>query len=298
MHPALARLLERVPVVTDGAWGTEMQKRGLSVGTYPDAWNLTNPGLVEDVARSYVAAGSEVILTNTFGANRIALGRQGLADQVVDINRSGARISKRAAGGKALVFGSIGPTGAMLLMGEVTEEDMLSAFREQAQGLAEGGADGIVIETMADLAEAKIALQSARETLLPVVVSMTFDTGPAKDRTMMGVTPEQAARELSLAGADVVGANCGQGIEGYPAIACRLCDAADKPVWLKPNAGLPELVEGKAVYRTSAEMFAESIPELLEAGVAFLGGCCGTNPDFVRAIRRAAENRRASHPSS
>jgi methionine synthase I (cobalamin-dependent) len=288
MHPAMSRLVRRAPVTTDGAWGTELQARGLPPGACPDAWNRTHPDPVENVARAYVRAGSEIILTNTFGANRVALARHGLAERAAEINRAGAQISKRAAGGDALVFASIGPTGAMLLMGEVSPEDALAAFREQASALAEGGADGLVIETMADLEEAKVALAAARETGLPVVVSMTFDAGPEKDRTMMGVGVEQAVTELAAAGADAVGANCGQGIEAYVKLAGRFREATRLPVWIKPNAGLPVLEGGRAVYRTTPEQFAASVPSVLAEGIAFLGGCCGTNPAFVSAIRRIA----------
>jgi 5-methyltetrahydrofolate--homocysteine methyltransferase len=284
MNSVIEQLLAQGPVVTDGAWGTQMQARGLGVGECPDAWNLSNAEKVEEVARAYVEAGSRIILSNTFGATRFGLERHGLAGQVAEVNRAGAEISRRAAGEKARVFASVGPTGKMLMMGEVSEEEMLKTFAEQAQALAEGGADGIVIETMSDLAEAKIALRAARETGLPVVACMVYDSGAEKDRTMMGVTPEQAAEELTAGGADVIGANCGQGIDGFMAICRRLAAATDRPIWIKANAGLPEMVDGKTVYRTEPEEFASHAGPLLEAGASFLGGCCGTDPRFIRAL--------------
>ncbi len=285
MHETIERLTAGGPVVTDGAWGTQLQGRGLAVGACPDAWNLDQPERVEEVARAYVEAGSQVVLTNTFGANRFVLARHKLDDRVAEVNRAGVEISRRAAGGRAKVFASIGPSGVMLLTGEVSEDELKAAFAVQAEAMAEAGADAIVVETMADPAEAKLAVAAARGTGLPVVACMTFDSGPDKDRTMMGTTPEQAAEELTAAGADCVGSNCGQGIAGFVEICRRLHAATDGPVWIKPNAGLPEVVDGRTVYRQTAEEFADYVPELVEAGAGFIGGCCGTTPEFVSAIR-------------
>lgn len=284
MNPLLAELLACGPVLTDGAWGTQLQARGLGVGDFPDLWNLTHPERVAEVAQAYVDAGSQVILTNTFGANRIRLIEAGAGDRVVEINRAGAEISRRAAGTKAKVFASIGPTGKMLMTGEVSEADLLAAFTEQAAALAAGGADGLVVETMADLTEAQIAVRAAKTTGLPVVGCMVFDSGKNKDRTMMGTTPEQAAAGLAEAGADVVGANCGQGIAGFLPICARLRAATKLPIWVKGNAGLPQMLDGKVHYATTPEEFAAFIPQLIEQGASFLGGCCGTSPIFIRAV--------------
>jgi 5-methyltetrahydrofolate--homocysteine methyltransferase len=286
------------PVLTDGAWGTELQKRGLAIGDFPDAWNLTHPGRVEDVARAYVEAGSRVILTNTFGANRCRMGGHEAVAQLTAINGRGVEISKRAAGALARVFASMGPCGKMLLAGEVTVHELRAAFEEQARALAEAGADALVVETMADLEEASIAVAAARTTGLPIVACMVFDTGPDKSRTMMGVTPEQAALGLRVAGADVIGANCGQGIEGFVNICRRLRAATDSPIWIKANAGLPELVDGRAVYRATPESFASHVPALLEAGATFIGGCCGTNPEFIRAVRQALQRKNGAAETS
>ncbi len=286
MHPTLQRLLTTTPVITDGAWGTQLQALGLPPGECPDGWNLTHPDLVTEVARRYVNAGSRVILTNTFRSNRIALIGHGLADRVVDLNASGVRLSRAAAGTNAMVFASIGPSGKMLMSGDVTEEDLTTAFTEQAAALASAGPDALVVETMSDLGEALLAVAAARSTGLPVVASMVFDSGKEKDRTMMGSTPEQVAEALAEAGADVIGANCGLGMEGYIPIARRLRAATSLPVWIKPNAGLPELVNGEIVYRTTADEFATLAGGLRQAGVAFVGGCCGTSPEFVSALIR------------
>ncbi|MFB3826964.1 MAG: homocysteine S-methyltransferase family protein [Bryobacteraceae bacterium] len=281
----IERLAANGPVVTDGAWGTEMQARGLAPGECPDAWNLAHPERVEEVARAYVEAGSQVILTNTFRANRVALAGTGLEDRIAEINRAGVAISLRAAGGNASVFASMGPGGKMLMTGEVTASALREAFAEQARALAAAGAAALVVETMADLEECKLALAAALETGLPVVASMVFDAGKKKDRTMMGGTPEQVARELEEAGAHAIGANCGCGVEGYIEICRRMRAVTSRPLWIKANAGLPELIEGKPVYRMTAREYGAFAPMLAAAGASFIGGCCGTGPEFIRAIR-------------
>ncbi|MCP5521732.1 MAG: homocysteine S-methyltransferase family protein [Verrucomicrobiales bacterium] len=286
MHDLIARLLDEAPVVLDGGWGTQLQARGLAPGECPDVWNLSAPDKVREVAAAYVAAGSRIILTNTFGATSLALEGHGAAGQAGAINEAGARLSREAAGEKAFVFGSMGPTGKLLMMGEVTPEVLQAAFADQAAALKAGGVDGLVIETMSDLEEAKAAIAGAKSTGLPVVACVVFDSGKDKDRTMMGATVEQAAAVLAAAGADVVGSNCGQGIEGFVGIARRLRAATDRPLWIKANAGLPEVVEGCTVYRKTPTEFATVVPELVKAGAAFVGGCCGTTPEFIAAVKR------------
>jgi methionine synthase I (cobalamin-dependent) len=285
----LASLAAAGPVVTDGAWGTQFLARGLATGECPDGWNLAFPERVREVAQAYVEAGSQVILTNTFRSNRIALEREGMADRVVELNRRGVEISREAAAGRALVFGSIGPSGKILVSGEVTERELEEAFSEQAEAMAAAGADAILLETMSDLREAEIAVAAVRRTGLPAIVSMVFDSGKNKDRTMMGTTPEQAARALSEAGADVIGANCGCGVEAYVPVCRRLAAATDRPVWIKANAGSPEFVDGRPVYRMTPGEYAAYVPQLIAAGAGFIGGCCGTAPEFIRAIRLKLE---------
>jgi 5-methyltetrahydrofolate--homocysteine methyltransferase len=275
----LREWLARGLMITDGAWGTELQARGLPVGASPDVWNLTRPERVEAVARAYVQAGSQVILTNTFRANAIAI-----HGDVEAINRAGVAISKRAADGEALVFASIGPTGKMLAAGEIGEEQASEAFAAQAAALADAGADALLIETMSDVQEARLAVVAARRTGLPVIVSFAFDSGRKKDRTMTGATPEAVAAAMAEAGADAVGANCGVGVERAAAICLRLRAACDLPIWMKPNAGLPKM-DGTAVrYHVSADFFASYYTALRDAGASFLGGCCGSTPDFIRAL--------------
>jgi methionine synthase I (cobalamin-dependent) len=286
MKKIIQDLLSKRPVLIDGSWGTQLQELGLESNECPDSWNLTHPDLVEKVAKSYVNAGSRIILTNTFRSNRIALQGFGLGDKVKEINVAGVRISKLAASHLALVFASVGPTGKMLMTGEITESEMLDIFTEQMDAIREAGADGIAIETMSDLTEAKIALEAAKHTELPVMVSMVYDSGKDKDRTMMGDTPENIAQDLTISGADIIGTNCGQGIDGFVSICKRLKASTNLPVWIKPNAGLPELKNGKVIYKTTANEFSKHIPALIDAGVDFIGGCCGTSPYFIEVIKQ------------
>ena len=288
MHSLLERLLAHTPVVTDGAIGTELQARGLEAGQCPDIWNLARPAEVEALTREYVEAGSDIVLTNTFRGNRLALEAAGLAERLEELNLAAVELARRATGGRAVVFGCLGPSGKMVMMGEVNESDLREVYAEQAKILAVAGVEGFAVETMAELEEAKAALAAALETWLPVAVSMVFDSGKDKDRTMTGVTPERAARELTEAGAHIVGANCGRGIAGYLPVCQRMHAATDLAVWIKPNAGLPELVDGKATYRTTPREFAAFVPAVLQAGASFIGGCCGTTPEFVRAVAETA----------
>jgi methionine synthase I (cobalamin-dependent) len=262
-----------------------MQQRGLQRGECPDSWNLSHPDQVQDVARQYVDAGSQIILTNTFGGSRLSLDKYSLGDKTTEINAAGVEISKKAAGDRALVFASIGPSGKMLVTRETTPEELQTAFEEQATAQARAGADGIIVETMIDIVEACIAATAAKQTGLPVIASMVFDSGEDKDRTMMGNTPEEVVEELTKIGVDGIGANCGQGIEAFLAICKRIRQATDLPIWMKPNAGLPEVVDDKTVFRTTAREFVHYVPELIQAGADFIGGCCGTDQAFIKAIR-------------
>jgi methionine synthase I (cobalamin-dependent) len=284
MHSLIQKLLAAPPVVTDGALGTQLQALGLPPGEHPDLWNLVHPDRVQQVAAAYVAAGSRIILTNTFRSNRIALAGHGGSERVAELNAEGVRLARQAAGTAALVFASMGSSGKMLMSGDVTEEELAAAFGEQAEALARAGVDAIAIETMTDLDEALIALKASKTTGLPVVVSMVFDSGKEKDRTMMGKTPEQVAAALTEAGADVIGANCGLGIEGYIPVCRRLRQSTTLPIWIKPNAGLPAILDERITYRTTAGEFAARVPALRAAGADFIGGCCGTTPEFIRSI--------------
>jgi methionine synthase I (cobalamin-dependent) len=283
--------------VSDGAWGTQLQMKGLAAGLAPEIWNVDAPHHVEAVARSYVEAGSDLILTNTFGANRFVLDPHGLKDRVAELAEAGVRISKRAAGKDIPVFASLGPTGKIVMMDEVPREKISAAFAEAAEALAWGGADAIVLESFQELEELKLALEAVRRaaTGLPVVVSMTFATGPDGTLTMMGNKPEELARAAKAGGASAVGANCGAGPENYVKVARLLraalpLGAADLPIWVKPNAGLPQMVKGKTTFPMGPKEFAAFVPQLLAAGANIVGGCCGTTPDHIRAVRKQIGN--------
>jgi methionine synthase I (cobalamin-dependent) len=284
----LSSLLGTGLVITDGAWGTEFQKLGLALGQPSDLWNLTRPEAVESVARSYVEAGSRVILTNTFRSNPVALAGHGAAEKAFELNRRGAELSRGAAGGDVCVFASLGPTGKVLAAGEIDVQTVTDAFRIQAEVLTAGGVDALLFETFSDVEEARLAVRAARRAGLPIIVSFAFDSGKNKDRTMTGVNPETAARAMAEEGVDAVGANCGAGPEFFPSICRRLKEASGLPVWIKPNAGMPAIEAGQAVYTMQPDAFAGYLPTLVEAGASFVGGCCGTSPAFVRALVRAA----------
>ena len=273
-------------LISDGGWGTELMKHGLKPGEVPEAWNIEQPEAVRSVALSYVKAGADILLTNTFGGNTLKLAKVGFDLRSVEMNRLGAKISREAGGDSVLVFGSIGPTGELMKpLGKISEAEMEKSFAEQATALASGGVDGIVIETMMDLAEAKAALQATKKGVsLPVVVSMTFNKHRSGYATLMGVRPEQAVRELEKAGADMVGANCGAGIDEMIEIARLMRKATLLPIWCKPNAGLPEMVDGSTVYRETPERMASQLKAMVEAGASIIGGCCGTTPAHIRAL--------------
>jgi methionine synthase I (cobalamin-dependent) len=291
MHPLIESLVKNGPAVTDGSWGTQMQKRGLKRGHNPDSWNLSHADQVREVAEQYVSAGSQIILTNTFGASRLSLANFELAEKTVEINMAGVRISREAAADRARVFASIGPTGRMLVTRETTPEELQTVFEEQANAQARAGADGIIIETMIDIEEARIAAIAAKQTGLPVIVSMVYDSGEDKDHTMMGNSPEEVVAEISEFGVDGIGANCGQGIEAFLPICRRLRQATDLPIWIKPNAGLPEVADdGGVVFRTTAQEFVRYVPDLIQAGANFIGGCCGTDQEFIKTIRQTVSS--------
>lgn len=276
--------------VTDGAWGTQMQLRGLPAGACPELWNAENPAAVEAVARSYVEAGSDIILTNTFGANAYVLARHGAADRSAELAERGAALSRKAAGDAVKVFASLGPTGKILMMGEVAEDDVYREFALTAAALERGGADAVVIETMTELAEAALAARAVREsTALPVVVSLTYDSGEHKDATMMGVRPADAAAELAPLGVQAFGANCGVGPESYVQVARLYRQATAAPVWVKANAGLPVQQDGRTTFPLGPQAFAAFVPQLVEAGANFIGGCCGTTPEHIAAVRKAVD---------
>ncbi len=275
------------PLCTDGAWGTEMAKRGAAPGQMCDTWNVDAPDKVFEVAKAYVDAGAQVILTNTFNSNRVVLAKHNIAGDAFALSKAGAELSKRAAAGRAYVFGSIGPCGKMVMMGEITPEEVEEAAAEQAKALAEGGVDAIVVETQSDLMEAEAMLQGVAAAVnIPYGTTFTFDAGANNDMTMMGVSIPQVYELAQRTGCSFAGANCGAGIESFVHIAegFTAC-GTDIPIWVKGNAGQPVIDDdGQAVYQAPPELYADCVEPLLAAGARFIGGCCGSAPVHIRAM--------------
>jgi 5-methyltetrahydrofolate--homocysteine methyltransferase len=250
---------------------------------------MSHPVIVRKIAENYISAGSDIVMTNTFGANRFQLERYSLGKKVKEINKIGAALSREACGEKAICAASMGPSGKLFLMGEVSKEELFEAFSEQAQALKDGGADWLVVETMTDIGEMEIAVRTAVATGLPVVASMTYEQTPSGYRTVMGHTPQDAVAAAAKSGASIIGANCGGGIDTYIELAFTLKKLTALPLWIKANAGLPQLIDGKPVYRMTPEIYASHASKILEAELLVIGGCCGTNPDFIRMLRTVVD---------
>ncbi len=283
--------------VADGGWSTQLQARGVPADAPAELANLTHPHLVTALAHEYAAAGARFITTNTFAANALAFARHGGDHDLAEINRRGASLAREAAAGSgALVAGSIGPSGKILAINEARPEVLHEAFATQAAALAEGGADLIVLETFSELAEILVALEAVRGTTgLPVIASMSFDSGPQRTRTMMGAKAEECAAALEEAGADAVGCNCGAGVATILPAVVALRAHTRLPLWVKPNAGLPELEEGRAVYKQTPDEFGKHVPTLLDAGANILGGCCGTGPAHIARIAALVRSHKRKH---
>jgi len=278
-------------LISDGAWGTYLQAKGLKPGECPDYWSVTHPGEVLEIARSYIAAGSDMVQTNSFGGSSLKLQQYGLGDQAADINRAAARISREAAGEEKWVIASLGPSGKMVVTGEVTEAALYESFRGQAQALEQGGADAICIETMFALDEAIQAIRAVKEnTACEIISTFTFElTRKGEYRTMMGVSPPAFAEAVVAAGADIIGTNCGNGMARMIDIVKEIKAVfPGKPVLVHANAGLPVNTNGRDVFPETPEQMAAFVPALIAAGANIIGGCCGTTPDHIRAIRKAA----------
>jgi 5-methyltetrahydrofolate--homocysteine methyltransferase len=292
MKSLLAALQNDKILVSDGAWGTLLHKRGLQIGECPELWNVTHRSDVIAIAKSYIDAGADIILTNSFGGSPTKLKHYGLQDRCIELNEAAADISKTAAGNNHFVLGSIGPSGVMLLMGEVSEDQLYDDFCLQAEALKRGGVDAICIETMSDLDEARIAIEAARQsTGLEIICTFTFDkTISGEYRTMMGVSPAEMVDKVKEAGASIIGSNCGNGLDQMIDVVreIRKVDQTT-PVLIHANAGRPVLKDGKTCFLETPEMMASKINELITSGANIIGGCCGTTPEHIRALAKVVK---------
>ncbi len=291
MEDILSRLKSGRVIVADGAMGTMLQAAGLPIGASPEGWLLENPDAVRDVQRAYVEAGSDLILTCTFGGTRPRLERAGLADRVAEIGRRAVEIAREAAGSEAYVGGDIGPLGEFLApLGTITYEQAVEIFAEQAAPLAEAGVDVLYIETMSDLNEARAAVEGTQQvsSSIPITVTLSFDRG---GRTNMGVRPEQAAETLLELGVDALGANCGSTLEMTEGAVAKMHETAPQAFLIaKPNAGLPRMVGRETVYDATPEDMAEYARRFVALGARIVGGCCGSTPAHIAAIAQAVRS--------
>jgi 5-methyltetrahydrofolate--homocysteine methyltransferase len=279
-------------LLSDGAMGTQLQRAGLEPGGCGEAWNLDHPDRVLAIQRGYVNAGSDILLTNTFGGCRIMLNRHEQGARTAEINRAAVAIAREALGGRGFVLGDIGPFGGLMEpYGEIPRADVETAFREQAKALVEGGADGIIIETQTALEELEIGIAAAHEAGAKVVIgSVAFDRMVDEDdvRTMMGVSPERAAEFMAEHGCHIAALNCGTGVDMKFAadIVRRYMKTSGLPVMAQPNAGQPVLVNMQVQYNETPEEMSAGLPRLLAAGARIVGGCCGSTPDHIRMFRK------------
>ena len=277
----------------DGAMGTELIARGIEAGVCNDYLNIRSPDVILEIHQSYLSVGSNAVLTNTFGANKYALSRHGLSDKVEKINLAGAQIARRAAGQKSYVLGDIGPSGDFLEpLGNLKPQELKDAFRQQAKALLDGGVDGFIIETMTALDEAEIAIEAVKSVSeLPVFVSFAFDRTGDDFRTMMGVDVKLAVSKMISLSVDAVGFNCGSAsLDEYVELASkyvsvmRTFEKSRATIFAEPNAGKPELINGRAVYKVSPEDFAAAAEKIHSLGVNIIGGCCGTGPAHIKVL--------------
>ena len=291
MEGILTRLASGEVLVCDGGLGTMLMERGLPPGACPESFNLEQPQVLEDIARQYVDAGADIITANTFGGSPLKLALFGLADRAAEINARAVEVARKAAGGRACVGASLGPSGKLLKpYGDADPEEVYAGYELQARAVIGAGADAILMETMIDLAEAVLAVKAAKAAspAIPVTATMTFDRTPRGFFTIMGVSVEKACAGLAEAGADVIGSNCGNGIEAMVEIAREMRGLSRLPLLIQPNAGLPQSGPGGTLsYPETPAFMAGRVGALLEAGVSIIGGCCGTTPEHIRAFRGA-----------
>jgi len=276
-------------LVSDGAWGTYLFKKGLKTGDCPELWNLTNRDDVLCIAQSYIDAGSDIIETNSFGASSFKLRQYNLESRIDEINQIAAEISRQAAGNEKFVMGSIGPTGKFLMMGDVTQEELYESFKKQAVAFERGGANAVCIETFYALDEAEQAIKAVKEnTELEVICTFTFDkTNDGAYKSLMGVSPQQMTEALIICGADIIGANCSVGYEAMITITKNIREVSKEiPILVQANAGMPKIENANLIYSETPEFIKEYIPKIIDAGANIIGGCCGTTPEHIRVIKK------------
>ncbi len=297
MNKFLETLNSGKVLLCDGAMGTELQKRGLPSGACPEEYNISHPEIIKEIHKDYYNAGSDIVETNTFGANRARLKLHGYEERVKEFCLAAAKIARSVCPNGKFVAGSVGPTGELLEpLGELPEEEAYRIFTEQVKALEEGGVDVIYIETMMSAEEAVIAARAAKEnTSLPVVGSMTFELGKAGLRTMWGIDIKTAVEKYTEAGADVIGANCGKGFDEMTAIVKEMRPLTKKPIIAQSNAGIPEWIHGMSVYTETPEVMAPKAEEILNSGVNILGGCCGTDPTHIKRMREILDRFENNH---
>ncbi len=290
-------ILERIKngeiFVADGAMGTMLFERGLRPGDCPELLNLSKPEILEEIAQIYFRAGADIIQTNTFGGSPPKLSDYGLEDKCEEINSKAVECVRKVVGESAYISGSCGPSGGLLKpYGDTEPETLENAFERQINALSKAGVDIICIETMTDLREATIAVKAAKKNLpeIPVMVSMTFDKIPKGYYTIMGVNIVDAVNGLEDAGADIIGSNCGNGIDNMIDIATQIKKLSNRPILIQSNAGMPENNDGEIVYPESPSYFEDKTLELVEAGVSIIGGCCGTTLEHIQAIRKVVDS--------
>lgn len=284
---------EKFFLVSDGAMGTTLQKAGLQPGTCPEEWNLSHPDVIREIHKGYFDVGADIVTTNTMNANRISMRRYGLEDKIKEMNQEAVKIAKSVCPEGKFVGGSIGPTGEMLEpLGSLTYDEVKAAYKEQIQFMVDADIDIIIIETQMDVNEAKLAVSAAKEINpnLPVFATMTFEKSAFGYHTMMGVSPKDAVENLSAAGADVLGANCGRGLEEMIEIMREFRKLTDMPLLSQANAGLPQIIDGRTCYSETPEQRAEGAKKLLEIGINIIGGCCGTTKEHINEIRKIVDN--------
>lgn len=292
MKTIVEEIKEGKVLISDGAWGTFLQQMGLAPGECPEKWNIDHPEKVLKIAQSYVEAGADMIETNSFGGSPFKLANYGLQDQTFEINKAAAEISRKAAGPDRHVLGSIGPSGKMIVMGDVTAEELYEGFKIQAQGLAAGGADALIVETMTDMEEAIAAVRACKEnTSCEVICTMTFDLSPDGEFfTMMGVRPEEMLTQLIDAGASILGANCGNGMKNMIGIVKEIRKVNEEiPVLIHANAGNPVYQDGETRFLETPEQMAGLVDELVLTGANIIGGCCGTTPEHIKQMAAKAK---------